>query len=195
MTAVFPSAYFPSIGYLKAYFSYEDRCIEVYESFPKQTYRNRCDIATSMGKLRLSIPLKKPEGSKTKTKDVLLDGSAAWQKEHWRSIRTAYASAPYFEQYDKEVHQLIHTDSKYLIDLNSGILEFIHGVVDLPFEKQETASYNNDDIIDLRNKTFDSVKTPAYFQVFSEENGFIPHLSILDLLFNEGPFIRNWILS
>ena len=195
MTAVFPSAYFPSIGYLKAYFSYEDRCIEVYESFPKQTYRNRCDIATSAGKLRLSIPLKKPEGSKTKTKDVLLDGSAAWQKEHWRSIRTAYASAPYFEQYDKEVHQLIHTDSKYLMDLNSGILEFIHGVVDLPFEKQETASYNTDDIIDLRNETFDSVETPAYFQVFSEENGFIPHLSILDLLFNEGPFIRNWILS
>ena len=195
MTAVFPSAYFPSIGYLKAYFSHEDRSIEIYESFPKQTYRNRCDIATSAGKLRLSIPLKKPEGSKTKTKDVLLDGSAAWQKEHWRSIRTAYASAPYFEQYDKEVHQLIHTDSKYLMDLNSGILEFIHGVVDLPFERQETASYNADGIIDLRNETFDSVETPAYFQVFSEENGFIPHLSILDLLFNEGPFIRNWILS
>ena len=195
MTAVFPSAYFPSIGYLKAYFSYEDRCIEVYESFPKQTYRNRCDIATSAGKLRLSIPLKKPEGSKTKTKDVLIDGSAAWQKEHWRSIRTAYASAPYFEQYDKEVHQLIHTDSKYLMDLNSSILGFIHQVVDLPFERQETASYNADGIIDLRNETFDSVKTPAYFQVFSEENGFIPYLSILDLLFNEGPFIRNWILS
>ena len=94
-----------------------------------------------------------------------------------------------------EVHQLIHTDSKYLMDLNSGILEFIHGVVDLPFERQETASYNADGIIDLRNETFDSVETPAYLQVFSEENGFIPHLSILDLLFNEGPFIRNWILS
>ena len=195
MTAVFPSAYFPSIGYLKAYFSYEDRSVEINESFPKQTYRNRCDIATSMGKLRLSIPLKKPEGSKTKTKDVLLDGSAAWQKEHWRSIKTAYASAPYFEQYDKEVHQLIHTESKYLIELNSGILEFIHGVVDLPFEKQETASYNTDDIIDLRHETFDSIETPAYLQVFSEENGFIPNLSMLDLLFNEGPFIRNWILS
>ena len=195
MTAVFPSAYFPSIGYLKAYFSHEERSIEIYESFPKQTYRNRCDIATSAGKLRLSIPLKKPEGSKTKTKDVLLDGSAAWQKEHWRSIRTAYASAPYFEQYDKEVHQLIHTDSKYLMDLNSGILEFIHGVIDLPFERQETAIYNADGIIDLRHETFDSIETPAYLQVFSEENGFIPNLSMLDLLFNEGPFIRNWILS
>ena len=160
-----------------------------------RTYRNRCDIATSAGKLRLSIPLKKPEGSKTKTKDVLLDGSAAWQKEHWRSIRTAYASAPYFEQYDKEVHQLIHTDSKYLMDLNSGILEFIHGVIDLPFERQETAIYNADGIIDLRHEKFDSIEIPDYFQVFSEENGFIPHLSILDLLFNEGPFIRNWILS
>tara|TARA_B100000674_G_C37893298_1_gene940056 strand:- start:491 stop:1078 length:588 start_codon:yes stop_codon:yes gene_type:complete len=195
MTAVFPSAYFPSIGYLKTYFSHKDRCIEVYESFPKQTYRNRCDISTSMGKLRLSIPLKKPQGSKTMTKDILLDGSAMWQKEHWRSIRTAYAAAPYFEQYDKEIHQLIHTKHNHLIDLNFEILEFIHEVVDRPFDRQETDRYNTDGIMDLRNETFDAQETPPYFQVFSEENGFIPHLSILDLLFNEGPFIRNWILS
>ena len=195
MTAVFPSAYFPSIGYLKTYFSHQDRCIEVHESFPKQTYRNRCDISTSMGKLRLSIPLKKPQGSKTMTKDVLLDGSAMWQKEHWRSIRTAYAAAPYFEQYDKEIHKLIHTKHNHLIDLNFEILEFIHEVVDRPFDRQETDRYNTDGIMDLRNETFDAQETPPYFQVFSEENGFIPHLSILDLLFNEGPFIRNWILS
>jgi hypothetical protein len=195
MTAVFPSAYFPSIGYLNAYFSYKDSCIEVHESFPKQTYRNRCDIATSMGRLRLSIPLKKPQGSKTKTKDVLLDATSAWQKEHWRSIRTAYASAPYYDQYDKEIHDLIHMKGKYLIDLNSAILALIHDVLDTPFVRQETAHYSSNGIVDLRNEAFQSVDTKSYFQVFSEENGFTPNLSILDLLFNEGPFIRNWILK
>ena len=94
-----------------------------------------------------------------------------------------------------QIHQLIHTKHNHLIDLNFEILEFIHEVVDRPFDRQETDRYNTGGIMDLRNETFDAQETPPYFQVFSEENGFIPHLSILDLLFNEGPFIRNWILS
>ena len=87
MTAVFPSAYFPCISYLKAYLAHENSSIELFEHYPKQTLRNRCDIATSNGKLRLSIPIKKPYGSKSLMKDILIDQDAPWQKEHWRSIQ------------------------------------------------------------------------------------------------------------
>ncbi|MCH1480199.1 MAG: WbqC family protein, partial [Crocinitomicaceae bacterium] len=108
MTAVFPSAYFPCISYLKAYLAHEKRSIELFEHYPKQTLRNRCDIATSNGKLRLSIPIKKPFGSKSLMKDILIDQDAQWQKEHWRSIRTAYAGAPYFEEYAHDIEALIN---------------------------------------------------------------------------------------
>ena len=196
MTAVFPSAYFPCISYLKAYLVHEKRSIELFEHYPKQTLRNRCDIATSNGKLRLSIPIKKPFGSKSLMKDILIDQNAQWQKEHWRSIRTAYAGAPYFEEYANDIEALINTEHRHLISLNASILEFIYQVLDLTYVKEETSEYLTSTIHDFRAYDFGKQKTsPGYIQVFNESHGFIKDLSILDLLFNEGPFIRNWILA
>ena len=196
MTAVFPSAYFPCISYLKAYLAHENSSIELFEHYPKQTLRNRCDIATSNGKLRLSIPIKKPFGSKSLMKDILIDQDAQWQKEHWRSIRTAYAGAPYFEEYAYNIEALINTEHRHLISLNASILEFIYQVLDLTYIKEETSEYLNSAIQDFRAHDFGKQSTsPGYIQVFNESQGFIEDLSILDLLFNEGPFIRNWILA
>ena len=196
MTAVFPSAYFPCISYLKAYLAHEKRSIELFEHYPKQTLRNRCDIATSNGKLRLSIPIKKPFGSKSLMKDILIDQNAQWQKEHWRSIRTAYAGAPYFEEYAHDIKALINTEHRHLISLNASILEFIYQVLDLTYIKEETSEYLNSAIQDFRAHDFGKQSTsPGYIQVFNESQGFIEDLSILDLLFNEGPFIRNWLLA
>ena len=196
MTAVFPSAYFPCISYLKAYLAHEKRSIELFEHYPKQTLRNRCDIATSNGKLRLSIPIKKPFGSKSLMKDILIDQNAQWQKEHWRSIRTAYAGAPYFEEYAHDIKALINTEHRHLISLNASILEFIYQVLDLTYIQEETSEYLTSAIHDFRHYDFGKQKTsPNYIQVFNESQGFIEDLSILDLLFNEGPFIRNWLLA
>ena len=196
MTAVFPSAYFPCISYLKAYLAHEKPSIELFEHYPKQTLRNRCDIATSNGKLRLSIPIKKPFGSKSLMKDILIDQNAQWQKEHWRSIRTAYAGAPYFEEYANDIEALINTEHRHLISLNASILEFIYQVLDLTYIKEETSEYLNSAIQDFRAHDFGKqITSPGYIQVFNESHGFIKDLSILDLLFNEGPFIRNWILA
>ena len=196
MTAVFPSAYFPCISYLKAYLAHEKRSIELFEHYPKQTLRNRCDIATSNGKLRLSIPIKKPFGSKSLMKDILIDQDAQWQKEHWRSIRTAYAGAPYFEEYAHDIEALINTKHRHLISLNTSILEFIYKVLDITYIQEETSEYHTSAIHDFRAYDFGKQTTsPSYIQVFNESHGFIEDLSILDLLFNEGPFIRNWILA
>jgi hypothetical protein len=181
---------------LKAYLAHEKRSIELFEHYPKQTLRNRCDIATSNGKLRLSIPIKKPFGSKSLMKDILIDQDAQWQKEHWRSIRTAYAGAPYFEEYAHDIEALINTKHRHLISLNTSILEFIYKVLDITYIQEETSEYHTSAIHDFRAYDFGKQTTiPSYIQVFNESHGFIEDLSILDLLFNEGPFIRNWILA
>ena len=91
---------------------------------------------------------------------------------------------------------LINTDQSHLIALNASILEFIYQVLDLTYIKEETSEYLTSAIHDFRAYDFGKqITSPGYIQVFNESQGFIEDLSILDLLFNEGPFIRNWILA
>lgn len=193
---IFPTAYFPSIAYLKAYFLRVNNIIEAHESFPKQTLRNRCEILTSNGVLRLTIPLKKINGSKTITKDIVVDYSTKWQSEHWRAIQSSYAAAPYFDDYGYRVKDIIYNNPKDLLELNLSILKFIMEILDLNFDINITKSYELDCNMDYRNTEFmnrDSMK--PYQQVFSYDKDFTSNLSFLDLLFNEGPFMRNWILQ
>ena len=118
VSGLFSTAYFPSICYLQSYFRHTDCTIEAFESFPKQTQRNRCEIFTSNGLLRLSVPVSKINGSKTLTKDIDIDFSKKWQNEHWRAIQSAYAAAPYFEDYQAYVKDIIYNSPTKLIDLN-----------------------------------------------------------------------------
>ena len=192
---IFPTAYFPPIAYLKAYFLPVNTIIEAHESFPKQTLRNRCEILTSNGVLRLSIPVKKINGNKTFTKDIEVDYSTKWQNEHWRAIQSSYASAPYFDDYGYRIKEIIYHNPKDLLEFNLSILKFIMEILDLSFDINITKSYEIEYNIDYRNTDFmnrDTMK--PYQQVFSYDKDFTSNLSFLDLLFNEGPFMRNWIL-
>ena len=103
MIPVLPTTYFGSIAYFKEVAKHEKVYIEAKEHFPKQSYRNRCDILGADGILTLSIPTKKHSGSKTPTDEVLLSVDENWQKRHWRSIMSAYQSAAFFDYYSIEV--------------------------------------------------------------------------------------------
>ncbi len=193
---VFPTAYFPSISYLKEFYDCSNPFIEIQENFPKQTIRNRCEILTSNGILTLSVPVLHNSNGKQLTKDVRIDFSKNWQIDHWRAIQSAYASSPYFEDYFEEIKSIINDKCDFLLEKNEQILEFIESILEVKANYSYTSKFENQ-IINKKNLFLDRdlKQTKSYQQVFSYNKDFISNLSILDLIFNEGPFCRNWILT
>lgn len=174
---------------------------EVCGNYQKQSYRNRSIIATDRGALTLTIPIAHRNHRQLFT-DVQIDPSEPWQRTHWRGIQTAYRSAPYFEFYEDRLVRLFEEKFTYLIDVNFKSIEVLSQCAKLELPQQRTAVFNKDlsPEHDLRhwasNKFSDSQGSSTYNQVFADRHGFIPGLSFLDLLCNEGPsslaYLRNY---
>lgn len=195
--SIFPTAYFGNISYFQELVNSEEIRIEAKEHFVKQTIRTRCSILGANGIQQLSIPVIRPNGSKTTMHDVLISEVEPWQKIHWRSIESAYASAPFFEEYDKEVKQLIFQEETNLLKFNARIITEILKLVDFEKEISHTEAYEiNKKMQDFRTVDFEAPLTmKKYIQVFGENNHFSSNLSILDLLFCEGPMARKWLIN
>ncbi|MFC2103877.1 WbqC family protein [Bacteroidota bacterium] len=194
--ALLSTAYLAPIQYYTILLRYNEVLIEIFENFTKQTYRNRCRIYGANGELSISIPVKKL-ATKTKIKDILIDYDTNWQKLHWKSIESAYRSSPFFEFYEDDLRIFYEKKYKFLIDFNIEIQNMILEQLDLQINLKFTPEYQSglvSNYEDFRNeihpkkinKDFNS-ELIKYTQVFSEKYGFLPNLSIIDLLFNEGP--------
>lgn len=196
MKPIFPTSYFGNIEFYKKLSSYDSVLVESYETYPKQTFRNRCEITTANGLLPLSIPIEKPNGSKTRTNEILLSSKEKWQLIHWRAIEAAYASSPYFEYYEQEVKELIFQQELNLTQFNHNIIKRIQKWLDLPSQLIYTDKYNHiDSNLDFRNLFSKSINPREfqhdyYQQVFEIENGFFQNVSILDSIFCLGPMAR-----
>jgi hypothetical protein len=167
--------------------------LEQYEYYQKQSYRNRCTIASSGGPMPLSIPVEKPSGEKCLIRDVRISSHGNWQKQHWKSIESAYNSSPFFEYYVDDLIPFFEKKFDFLWDFNQSLMMKMIELLDIQPNFMLSESYcseRNDatDLRDLIHPKRSQVLTylPPYYQVFESRNGFSPNLSIIDLLFNMG---------
>lgn len=194
---VLPTAYFPPISWWATAISLKEFSIENHETYTKQTFRNRCCIYTGNGKSSLIIPVHKVQGNHTPVSEIRIDYSKNWNTVHWRSIESAYNKTPYFIYYKDELRKLYEERTELLSNFNIGLIQLCQKLLklqELNFTITESYQHlpaNQDLRLVLNNleKWEDSVqfRFPRYMQAFEERFGFIPDLSILDLLFNEGP--------
>lgn len=199
MTPPFPTTYFGSVLYYQQLAKYNEVWIETKEHFPKQSYRNRCDILSADGILSLSIPLKKEKGSKTPTEKVQLANNENWRARHWRAIKTAYQSAPFFDYYGPEVYDLLNADHTLLVDFNESITIRVLNWLDLPVKLHRTDAFLPIQEHDPRETLVDKNRNNEpqlcpYIQVFPTATSFTPNISILDAIMCEGPLAHNLIL-
>ena len=188
------TAYFPPIQYFSKIIDSQNTCIEIHEHYQRQTYRNRCHIYGANGIQALSIPIEKHKKD-TLIKDIKIAYHTPWQNNHWRSIMSAYKSAPFFDHYSAILKPLFSTKETFLLDLNQKIMEVITKIIGLNWNPILTHQYTKDVKNDWRQgihpKKQHSINDPLfnameYYQVFSDKHDFIANLSIIDLLFCEG---------
>jgi WbqC-like protein family len=183
--------YFPPIAYFSTLVKADSVVLEACEHFQKGSFRNRCIIATSMGVHTLSVPLKKGKNSQQAIREVAISYDAPWQKQHWQALKTAYGSAPFWEHYSPIFEKFFSQKYLFLCDLNLDILETILKILKLnnsititfssDYERPNTEGvYDFRNTITPKNNDFEAKK---YAQVFEDRNGFLPNLSILDLVF------------
>ncbi len=176
---------------------------EVCDNFQKQTFRNRCYIATDRGQLMLNIPIRHVGGTqgRQRYRDVRIDNTYNWQRQHWRGLETAYRATPFFEYYEEELRPLFTRSFEYLMDLNFASIEVLCMLVGLHFPEDRTTVYDTspDTSADgrelIRAKGGNPKQLPPYTQVFQERHGFLSNLSALDLLFNEGTAAADYLTS
>lgn len=201
-TALLSSAYLPPVSFIAAMASGADVLIEQYDNYVKQTYRNRCVIASASGPLTLTIPTVKADAPKQKVKDVRISDHGEWRRQHWNALESAYMNTPFFMYYADEFRPFYDRKWEFLIDYNMELTGLILRLAGIPVGLKLTESYCPTDRLDKNTLDFRSWIEPdicresapsqqPYWQVFRQKYGFLPNLSAVDLLFNMGPEMRS----
>ena len=200
--ALLSLAYLGPVQYFTKFLLYEAIWLEAAENYQKQSYRNRCNILSANGQMALTIPVTKDK-PKVKTRDIRIDNTLEWQKNHWTSIESAYSSSPFFEFLADDFAPFYSRKYHFLMDFILGLQQVVLEILDIDVPVQCTREYVKlpgsltDDLRDCihpkkRMQRADPDFHPAwYHQVFREKYGFVPNLSIMDLLCNEGPNAEN----
>lgn len=193
------SAYFAPVQYYSKLYSYRKVYVEAHEHYVKQTYRNRCVIAAPTGPLALTVPIVKPDTDKCAMKDIRISEHGNWRHLHWNALESSYRNSAFFEYYADDFLPFYTKRWDFLCDFNEAIREKVCELLDLTVDVSLTSAYGkveaDEQLEDLRSlispkvspQTDTHFSCPSYYQVFQAKNGFIPNLSIADLLFNMGP--------
>jgi len=185
--------YFPNIHQFTQIIKANNILFEVSDNYQKQTFRNRTYIYGANGKLGLFIPVIHTHKYRELFKDVKISYDSNWMDLHLKSLQSAYRSSPYFEYFEDDFIKLYSEKEKFLADFNIKCIRLISSLLDLDLVYKISGEYveKTNDIIDLRDlsnaRKEKKIDTPKYIQVFESKHGYINNLSILDLLFSEGP--------
>ena len=205
MKAILATTYFGPLQWYQKLNRFDGVLMEQHEHFLKQTYRNRCVIATTQGVQALTVPVEAPVGeglalSKTPIKDVRISNHGKWRTEHWNALQSAYGESPFFEFYEDDIRPFFEDRWEFLLDFNMAITEKMCELLDIHPHIELTSSYQNSlpfgegrggaldfrTIIHPKHPEDSDFSPKPYYQVYKERFGFLPNLSILDLLFNMG---------
>jgi hypothetical protein len=187
------TAYLPPAEYFSKICNAEEVLIEKEENYLKQSYRNRCYILTASGPQVLSVPVYSGSFHKTPVKDIRIDYSKRWQQVHLGALISSYNSSPYFLYYFEIIEKIIQINYEFLLDLNTELLQAILKILRINIQTSYTTYFKPLNVMefDFRykiNPKYDTeYSAKKYIQVFSTETGFVPGLSIVDLIFNTGP--------
>ena len=202
-TALLQTTYFGPIQWYQKLYRYDHCLIEQYDSFQKQTYRNRCVIATANGTQALTVPIEHlPLTSHPSplVKDLRISDHNQWRRVHWNALQSAYSESPFFEYYADDLRPFFEKKYVFLIDFNEDIRQKVCELIDFKPSVEYTKEFTSDnslqtsvifdfrDVINAKHPKPDAdFEAKAYWQVFQHKHGFQSNLSILDLLFNMGP--------
>lgn len=202
-TVLLQTTYFGPIQWYQKLYRYDHCLIEQYDSFQKQTYRNRCVIATANGTQALTVPIEHlPLTSHPSplVKDLRISDHNQWRRVHWNALQSAYSESPFFEYYADDLRPFFEKKYVFLIDFNEDIRQKVCELIDFKPSVEYTKKFTSDislqtsvifdfrDVINAKHPKPDTdFEAKEYWQVFQHKHGFQPNLSILDLLFNMGP--------
>lgn len=199
-------AYFPPIAWFKALATADVVYLEACENYQKQSWRNRTRIVTADGPLTLSLPVAKSDSHPMGIRQAKIDMTRPWMQQHVRALTAAYRSSPFYEYYIDEWLDILKAGLPDLFETNLRLIRHLTESLGLKTEIRLTDQYRTEyptqegwwdlrEILHPKQPVPGSLKlTKPYYQVFSQRQGFVPDLSVLDLLANEGPDAISYLL-
>jgi len=202
MAAVLPCCYLAPVSHYSAYYRAEEVRLEVCDHFVKQTLRNRCWIDSPGGPLALTVPVVKTQG-KTEMRDVRISDHGNWRHQHWVALESSYRQSPFFDYYSDDFAPFYEKKWEFLADFNEELMALVASLLDISKPVSRTVEYSplTDSLPQplslysegLKQNSPQGVREASYYQVFASRHGFLPDLSIVDLLFNMGPEGVLWL--
>ena len=198
MNVLLSTTYFGPVQWYQKLNRADEVWIERQETFQKQTYRNRCLIATTQGIQALTVPVDR--SSAVQIKDIRISDHGDWRRLHWNALQSAYGESPFFEYYEDDLRPFFERRWTFLLDFNEEIRQKVCELIDLRPSVRYTEEYVRNTTGDYRDAIQPKHPSPdadfqprPYYQVYRQKHGFLPNLSILDLLLNMGPEAIFWL--